>query len=148
MRPATIFEIGSGSGASAVWFADMCTIMDIDCAIVSLDRRRPSVTRQGVIFTEGECGDIARAIPAETVAHARKPILLIEDAHEHVADVLGHFAAHMRTGDRIVVEDSASKQNVLQQFTASSGMFLVDTLYTDFFGTNATSAMNSFFVHS
>jgi cephalosporin hydroxylase len=146
MRPKTIFEIGSGSGASAIWFADMCRALEIGCEVLSVDRRGPAVTYAGVTFVEGDCGEIARIFPAEILARAGKPILLIEDAHQHVGLVLAHFAPHMQRGDRIVIEDSDGKQEILRNFTASCETFHVDTFYTDFFGTNATSAMNSFLV--
>jgi len=147
LRPGTIFEIGSGSGASAVWFADMCKALQIPCHVVSLDRRPPSVVSAGVTFVRGDCSAISDCIPAAMLIEAARPVLLIEDAHEHVGEVLRHFAPYMRVGDRIVVEDSDSKQNLLADFAhESSDAFLVDTLYTDFFGLNATSAMNSFLV--
>ena len=147
VRPASIFEIGSGSGASAIWFADMCNAQQAPCRVISLDRVRPQADHPNVTFVEGNCAEIAHCIPDRLLAAAPGPILLIEDAHEYVGDILRHFAPHMQPGDRIVVEDSDSKQDVLQDFaTWSVDGFLVDTFYTDFFGRNATSAMNSFFV--
>ncbi len=75
------------------------------------------------------------------------PWLVIEDAHVAVPQVLGHFAAHMRAGDYFMVEDSATKQDDLAAFHAAhEGTFRIDTGYTDFFGRNATSAVDSILV--
>lgn len=149
MRPGSIFEIGSGSGASALWLADMCNSLGTPCPVVSLDRRPPIVAHPNVTFIAGDSAAVAECIPASMLTAARRPMLVVEDAHESVGEVLRHFATHMQSGDRIVVEDSAAKQDVLCDFAAwASDMFLVDTFYTDFFGHNATSAVNSFLVRS
>ena len=147
MRPGSIFEIGSGTGASALWFADMCSAFGAPCRVVSLDCRPPVATHPSVTFVAGDCAAVADCMPETMLAEAPRPLLLIEDAHESVGKVLCHFAAHMKPGDRIVVEDSAGKQEVLGDFAKwTLDAFLVDTLYTDFFGYNATSAVNSFLI--
>jgi hypothetical protein len=57
LRPRTIFEIGSGSGASAAWFADLLTLGGVDGRVHSVDiadaqMRHPQVQRR--LFKPGQ----------------------------------------------------------------------------------------------
>ena len=147
MRPETIIELGSGTGASAMWFADICAILGQTCRVISLDRVRPPASHPAVDFIVGDCADIKSLITKEMLDRAPHPILVVEDAHVYVDEVLMHFAEHLALGDRIVVEDAHGKQAILAAFAKSvEDRVLVDTFYTDFFGWNATSAANAFFV--
>ncbi len=53
--------------------------------------------------------------------------------------------AILRAGDYLFVEDSLRKQTPIGEAIASRP-YSIDTKYTDFFGINCTSAMNSIFV--
>ncbi|MEV3160396.1 hypothetical protein ABNC97_20525 [Paenibacillus larvae] len=50
----------------------------------------------------------------------------------------------MVAGDYIIIEDSLTKQEDVGQWGSKNEQdFTVDTYYTDFFGINATSAVNT-----
>src|ERR1700729_392179 len=55
LRPRTIFEIGSG--ASAVWFADLLTLNGIDGGVHSVDIAEVHMQHPGVRFYTGDCAD-------------------------------------------------------------------------------------------
>ena len=42
-RPATILEIGSGEGASAIWMADVCKSYNLPTQVYSMDREPPAI---------------------------------------------------------------------------------------------------------
>ncbi|MEH2539190.1 CmcI family methyltransferase [Bradyrhizobium sp. AZCC 1699] len=147
IRPSTIIEIGSGSGASAIFFADLCRSLGCACHVTSVDVRIPQIEHPDVTFVEGDCSNIARLMPISQLRTVPRPLIVIEDAHQCVKEVLCHFSSIMLPGDRFVVEDSADKQEIIQSFLCDiDSSFLVDTAYTDFFGFNGTSAINSFLV--
>ena len=147
LRPGTIFEIGSGSGASALWLADLAQTFALDAVVHSVDIRPATAEHPGVRFYRGDCHAPATLFPADALAQAPRPWLVIEDAHQNVPDVLAWLHARLLPGDYLVVEDSDVKRDALAAFDAAHpGQYRVDTRYTDFFGRNATCANDSIFV--
>ncbi len=144
LKPRTVFEIGSGLGASAVWLADHLKMLGIEAHVYSVDIKPPELSHAGVTFYAGDCNTPDKLFPTEVLQNAPHPWLVIEDAHQNVDGVLGFFHNHLTSGDYLVVEDSEVKRNVLQQFTvAHPNEYKVDTKYTDYFGRNATCAGDS-----
>ena len=147
LRPRTIFEIGSGLGASAAWFADTMTSCGIDGRVHSVDLRKANVEHPLVSFGRGNCADPAGLFDAALLASAAHPWLVVEDAHHNVAAVLDHMHAYLVPGDYLVVEDSDVKREALRAFLGThAGSYLIDTRFTDNFGRNATCAADSIFV--
>jgi cephalosporin hydroxylase len=147
LRPRTIFEIGSGSGASALWLADLAQTFDIDAMVHSVDIRPPAAGHPRVQFYRGDSREPATLFPAEALAAAPRPWLVIEDAHQNVPGVLAWLHEYLAVGDYLVVEDSDVKRDALAAFDAAHPrQYKVDTRYTDFFGRNATCANDSIFV--
>jgi cephalosporin hydroxylase/predicted 2-oxoglutarate/Fe(II)-dependent dioxygenase YbiX/peroxiredoxin len=147
LRPRTIFEIGSGSGASAVWFADLLTLNGIDGGVHSVDIAEVHMQHPGVRFYTGDCADPQSLFAAELLQTAPHPWLVVEDAHHNVPGVLEELHRYLISGDYLVVEDSDVKRDALRAFvTAHAGDYLVDTRFTDNFGRNATCAADAIFV--
>ncbi len=149
LRPQTIFEVGSGLGASAVWFADNLTFCGIAGRVHSVDRVRVTAEYPGVEYHEGDCSDPEHLFDAELLRTAPHPWLVVEDAHHNVGGVVEHFHEYLSSGDYLVVEDSDVKRETLRQFVAAHpGAYLVDTRFTDNFGRNATCAADSIFIRT
>ena len=149
LRPRTVFEIGSGLGASAAWFADNMTFSGIDGRVRSVDMRKAAVEHPLVTFYQGDCANPETLFDHGLLCSEPHPWLMVEDAHHNVAAVLEHFHQFMRPGDYLVVEDSDVKREDLRAFTgAHPGYYLVDTRFTDTFGRNATCAANSIFIRT
>jgi len=147
LRPHTIFEIGSGLGASAAWFADTMTSCGIDGRVHSVDLRKARIEHPLVSFYQGDCSEPAGLFDTMLLRSAPHPWLVVEDAHHNVAAVLDHMHAHLAPGDYLVVEDSDVKREALRAFLgAHPGNYLVDTRFTDNFGRNATCAADSIFI--
>ena len=148
LKPATIFELGSGTGASAVWLADVTAMAGITGEVYSVDLVKPALQHDRVHFVEGNCQTIERVFELEFLSTAPHPWLLIEDVHVNVGGVLAHFHPYLRQGDYVIVEDSAEKQDEIRRFLAQAPGYKVDTYYTDFFGRNATCAQDSILVRT
>jgi cephalosporin hydroxylase len=144
LRPATIVELGSGTGGSALFFADMCAAMGLTTRIVSVDNTAGQVSDPRICFTRSDC--VAwLAATAKSKSGFQRPCLMIEDFHGDLAGFFGSIDAILDAGDYLVIEDSYSKQDRIAQMMANRSYF-IDAKYTDFFGINCTSAINSIFV--
>jgi len=147
LRPRTVFEIGSGLGASALWFADNLELCGITGRIHSVDRVKVAITHPRVEYVQGDCSDPGHLFDLELLRSEPHPWLVVEDAHHNVGAVLEHFHNYLSPDDYLVVEDSDVKRETLRQFVgAHPGEYLVDTHFTDNFGRNATCAADSIFV--
>jgi cephalosporin hydroxylase len=145
LKPKTIIELGSGTGASAVWMADHLKILGVPSHIYSVDLQKSPLQHDLVTFFAGDCHSIESAFPADLLRSLPHPWLVIEDAHENVLGVLRYFSNHLRIGDYLVVEDSEpSKESSIGKFILEHpDAYAVDTHYTDFFGHNATCSVDS-----
>ncbi len=149
LKPHTIIELGSGTGASALWLAQIASLSEADVHVYSVDLRRPQLTHDKVTFLEGNCIEIRRILPASQLERLPHPWLVIEDMHVDTFGVMEYFTPRLHKGDYFVVEDSRSKHQVLLEFmTVHPQVFKVDTRYTDFFGYNATCSADSIFVRT
>ena len=136
-KPATILEIGSGEGASAIWMTDICKLYNLFTHVYSMDIDPPDVFYNGVTFIQGNSKEIHSIFDVETLPH---PWLIIEDAHVNVNGVIEYFTKHMQRDDYMIIEDSRGVKGSTLQVPSS---LLVDTYYCDYFGRNATSAVNT-----
>jgi cephalosporin hydroxylase len=149
LRPRTVFEIGSGHGASATWFADSLAFCGGNARVHSVDRCKAGIEHPQVCFYQGDCAEPERLFDLDLLQTEPHPWLVVEDAHHNVAAVLQHFHRFLAPGDYLVVEDSDVKREALRQFLgAHPGSYLVDTHFTDYFGRNATCAADSIFVRT
>ncbi len=137
-RPETILEIGSGEGASAIWMADLCQSYGLSTRVYSIDIDPITLKHERVTFAKGDSRGINNTMfDIEMLPH---PWLIIEDAHIRVNKVMKYFEKHMHTGDYLIIEDSWGKPQTTLQVPNT---LLVDAYYCDYFGLNATSAMNT-----
>src|SRR2546428_894569 len=110
LRPASIIELGSGTGASAIWLDDVARMFGIRIHVYSVDLKRPQLQNDNVTFIEGDCRVIEQVFPENVLRDAAHPWIVIEDAHVKVSGVLGYFLRHLPQGDIGEVEDSHTQQ--------------------------------------
>jgi cephalosporin hydroxylase len=147
LRPASVFEIGSGTGASARWIADIIGSFGFNSQVYSTDIKPVSEPYAGVHFLTGDSRSPETLFGADLLRSAPRPYLVIEDAHINVHDVFVYIDEFLIKGDYFFIEDSLLKADDLNTFLSERPhRYVVDTHYTDFFGRNATSAVNSILV--
>jgi hypothetical protein len=111
---------------------------------VGVDRVQPQQLDEGILFIQGDVANVKELLPPDILLTFHRPWLMIEDAHVNVFDVIHYMASVLRPKDYLIIEDSIAKQEVvLAGLGETEGHFAVDTYYTDFFGINATSAVNT-----
>ena len=113
VKPQTVIELGTFSGASAVWFADTATALDYDCHVYTLDidpglisEEIKKINHKNVTFIEGDSGKIEEVFPPSMLQQLPHPWLVVEDAHHNSINVLKYLDSFMTAGDYIVVEDT------------------------------------------
>ena len=148
LRPASVIELGSYKGGSAVWMADMMECMGIEGHVYSFDIRPELVqaSHPAVTFGEADMEDPS-TLDREELASLPHPWLVIEDAHRNVYGVLKFFDQFMVPGDYFIVEDTSlfRKHAPLKKFLKESrDGYLVDTKYTDLYGYNVTWHTNGY----
>lgn len=149
VKPKTIIEIGSGTGASAIWMADLMTVFELETKIFSLDIKKvTAIPHKNIRFIQGDCNAIDHVFPIKMLAELPHPWVVIEDAHVDVLNVLRHLSVNMLVGDYMIVEDSRGKKapDVLTWSNLNKNKFKIDTKYTDYFGRNATCSPDTIFV--
>lgn len=138
IRPATIFELGSALGGSALWFADLTRCCGFDCHIYSVDLLPPGATSDRVTFLKGDSHKPAEAFSPTLLKGAPHPWIVIEDAHVNIGGVVEHFSPWMALGDYLIIEDTDAEAALGKYLLKHPGRYLVDTHYTDYFGYNTT----------
>ncbi|MGL5827615.1 MAG: CmcI family methyltransferase [Nocardioides sp.] len=147
IAPKTIIELGTGSGASAHFFADAAAASGRVAHVITIDRVPVRLARDNIEFRYGDMRDLPILLPLEEFQRMSRPILVVEDAHAHLPTVLTHLDKALQTGDYLIVEDSLVKRAQLLEFLSScDGRYELDCRYTDMFGENVTCSVDSILV--
>ena len=144
LRPGTIVELGAGAGGSSLFFADLCVAAGLATRIVSIDNTIAKISDPRIAFVQSDCSDWL-ATAAKSKPDLPRPWLLIEDFHGDLGGFIEDIDLVLEAEDYLVIEDSYSKQKRIAEVMAKRP-YLIDSKYTDFFGVNCTSAINSIFV--
>ncbi|MBS1716030.1 MAG: hypothetical protein JST30_17015 [Armatimonadetes bacterium] len=152
LKPATVFEIGSFNGASALWMADLMRTFGIASRVRSLDIVKVTGIEDPMVeFAEGSGRELETVYPSDMLSTLPHPFLVIDDAdhtYETSKAVLDHFHPHLVKGDYVVVEDGLTAEGprrAVEEFLkVQDGRYKVDANYCDFFGYNATWCVNGF----
>lgn len=160
-RPATIVEIGSKDGGSAMWLAGLAAGLGLTLTVHSYDLSPVTgLDPPGVRFHAGDGRHLADAVSPEDLATWPRPWLVIDDA-DHAepttAGILRFFHPHLMPGDMVVVEDgnlsdiypelfpgyTSGPHLALREFLAAHGSdYEIAAELCDLFGYNATTASN------
>lgn len=164
LRPATVIEIGSLEGGSAVWLRDQCRALGLTTTVLSIDRQPPVLVEPDIQFLPGDAGNPAATFPHDLLTAAPHPWLVIEDsAHTFDATLAVMHYVHplLRSGDHLVVQDGVLADLPGMQYehyedgpNRAVAAFLaehpddyrIDTDRCDCFGANVTSSPNGWLV--
>lgn len=160
LKPRTLFEVGSKSGGSALWFADTLRSFGLDSRIYSVDIVRvQDVHDPMVTFLEGDGRKLELTWNDQFLTSAPRPWFIVEDAdhsYETSIAVLKFFDRWLRPDEYIVIEDGiitdmiapgklSGPHQALKEFLAARHeTYEIAAEYADFFGYNVTWATNGF----
>ena len=165
LKPKTIIEMGTFTGASALWYADSLSSLGLDAQIYTVDIDPTLVSEEtkqklpdNVTLIEGDFNKIADLFPPAMLQSFPHPWLVIEDGH-YFETVVTYLNDYMVTGDYLVAEDTepripahwglytmddeiepwgTEKLSTLKKFVKGTGrQYMVDTFFTDYYGYNS-----------
>jgi cephalosporin hydroxylase len=159
-RPASLIELGSHQGGSALWLAAILRALDVPCHIHSVDLTAATLAIPGVTFYAGDARDLAKTFPADLMRGLARPLMVIEDA-DHRAEttlaVLRFFDQWLAPGEYIIVEDGIVGDMgtarhfgggpcvAIERFLAEAGArYEIDRRYCDWYGRNVTANVNGY----
>lgn len=159
-RPRTILELGTLNGGSALWFADILRMFEIEGHVHSLDiADPPNLVDPMITFYRGDIHDLSATWPENWVSTLPRPILLIDDAgHQYSMSkaAIAYAAEVLRRGEYLVVEDGiitpmgeegrydGGPLRAIEEHLHLHRTFSVDRSYCDFFGNNMTWNVDGF----
>lgn len=144
ITPKTIIEFGS-SKASLTWLKQMTELNKQNIRIIGIDSNDVLELPAEIEFINADIINIESILSKEKIKDLKRPILIIEDAHAHLEVVYDYVFSILENGDYFIIEDSITKQKIIKKVSSGiqqSNLF-VDTKYTDYFGINSTTAVNS-----
>lgn len=162
LRPATIIEVGTSEGGSAVWLLDQCRVRKLkQTCVISIDIAPPTLQVPGISFHPGDSREPDHTFPTELIHAAPHPWLVIEDSahtYESARAVLNYFRPKLQSSDMLVLEDGVladlegeiyrnladGPNRALAEFLRQTGDdFIIETSLCDFYGHNVTYAPNA-----
>tara|TARA_B100000945_G_scaffold184640_1_gene148035 strand:- start:118 stop:774 length:657 start_codon:yes stop_codon:yes gene_type:complete len=154
IKPKTILEFGTYDGGSALWMEDIMKTLSLDCKIHTFDINPDRVKLPNdskIKYHELDNNKINEFIDQsrELFENMESPILIIEDSHVNVDEVVRSIDPFLKSGDYLVIEDTLDRKKyqdtILSKNGISSMNYEVDTYYCDFWGVNNSWNINSIF---
>ncbi len=149
LRPGTIWEFGTYEGGTTLWMKDVLSSIGASCDVHTFDIAEDRCKLQqgdGIAFHHLDNRRIREFVANNRglFEAATHPLLVIEDSHENVAELLEVVDEFLKPGDYLIVEDTLAewKHEVVRAFL-SGRTYRVDTYYCDFWGQNNSWIVNS-----
>ena len=150
VKPKTILEFGTYEGGSSLWMKDMAKSLGFECEIFTFDFNENNVKLSQDDDINFYClnnYDIKKFVVdnKNLLSNLESPILVVEDSHENVMELLTEIDQFLSKDDYLIVEDTIDEQKYQQMLEfLENDKYEVDTYYCDFWGYNNTWNFNSF----
>lgn len=151
IKPKTIIEFGTYEGGSALWMNDVIKNLNLDCKIYTFDIDDENVKIESdeiLKYYHLDNYQIKSFVRdnQDLFLNLQHPILVIEDSHCNVEEVLTEIDAFLIEEDYLIIEDTIDEEKYhhMINFLKTSKNYKVDTYYCDFWGQNNTWNINSF----
>lgn len=156
LKPRVILEIGSASGGSALWLADLLRTFNIAGSVHSFDLKPVTgVADPLVSFGFLDLDDDATWPSADFMSGLPHPILFIDDGSHlfrHVLAMLHFMHPWLKTGDYLIIEDGnldflpgypplfdgGPRRSIAEFLGHYVGQYAIDRERCDFFGPDMT----------
>ena len=152
IKPKTIIEFGTYDGGSALWMSDIMKSLGCKCDIHTFDINIQRVNlplNSGVTVNYLNNYDIKNFVAQKRnfFKNMKSPVLMIEDSHENVNELVRTIDPFLNSGDYVIIEDTIGpkKYKEIIEEGMSKMDYDLDTYYCDFWGYNNSCNVNSIF---
>lgn len=149
IKPKTILEFGTYEGGTALWISDIMKSINEKCIVHTFDINSEQVKLlniDNVFFHQLDVFKIKDFINdnQNLFNSLEHPILVIEDCHENVLEVLESVDVFLKKEDYLIIEDTIdyNKHQILSTYLQNKN-YVVDCHYCDFWGHNNSWNFNS-----
>lgn len=150
LKPRTIIEFGTNEGGTALFFKDILNSFQIPVQIHTFDINEDNVVvdkEPGIKYYKLDVYDIKKFVydNKNMFENLKGPVLVIEDTHRNVKEILDEINPFLKSGDYIVVEDTLDSNVAIQldDFMGTREDYLVDSHLCDLWGYNNSWNINS-----
>jgi len=149
LKPKTIIEFGSYTGGSALWMSDLSDCLQLGCKVYTFDINAIFIEKKNITTITLDNYNFKDYIKnnLELFKSLEHPVLVVEDSHENICEILTEIDKFLVEGDYIIVEDTIDKSfyNEMLKFLEKTN-YSVDTNYCDFWGMNNSWNFNSYLI--
>ena len=141
LKPKTILEFVTYDGGSALWMEDTMKSLSLDYKIHTFDinPERVKLPKDSKVKYHKLDNNKINAFINESrdlFENMESPILIIEDSHVNVDEVVKSIDPFLRSGDYLVIEDTLDEKKYQETIQSENGIrnlnYEVDTFYCDF----------------
>jgi len=150
IKPKTILEFGTYEGGSSLWIKDMSKSLNFDCEVYTFDinKKNVKITKNDNInfyyLDNFKIKDFVRD-HKDILINLESPIVVIEDSHENVVEILTEIDKFLSKDDYLIIEDTIDEKKYQQMIEfLKNDKYEIDTYYCDFWGYNNSWNFNSF----
>ena len=158
LKPKTILEFGTLEGGSTLLFDDICSNLNLSTKIYTFDiniKRIKIKESNNIKINKYEAGFPEKYLK-DIVPKLEHPILVIEDAHRGIPELLIYLDTYLKKNDYIIIEDTIHGINIkgdknlyepyfnfMKENKDFSNKYYIDTEYSDCLGYNHNYFPNS-----
>lgn len=150
-KPKTIIEFGTYDGGSALWMSDILDCIGVDCKIYTFDINYVESPKKNIITIQSDNYNIKEFVDTNIslFKNLEHPILVVEDSHQNVYQLLVEMNKFLNVGDYIILEDTRDldKHKIMEKFLRFKN-YSIDTFYCDMWGENNSWNFNSYLIKS
>ena len=134
IKPKTILEFGTYDGGSALWMEDIIKSLLLDCKIHTFDINPDRVKLPAdskIKYHELDNKKINDFIDQsrELFENMESPILIIEDSHVNVDEIVRSINPFLKSGDYLVIEDTLDRKKYQDTILSENGINQPSILY-------------------
>lgn len=148
-KPKTIIEFGTYDGGSALWMSDILECIGVDCKIYTFDINQVESPKENIITFQSDNYNIKEFVENNKTLfeNLEHPVLMIEDSHVNVYQILTEMNKFLISGDYIIIEDTRDieKHKIMETFLKFK-KYSIDTFYCDLWGENNSWNFNSYLI--
>ena len=117
LKPKTVIDLGTWTGASAMYYADQLDLVGVkDYQVISVDVSHDCLHPKAkedarITFVKDTLANYKTIFPPELLDKMEHPVFISEDAHFNTVELLSYLNGYLKKDDFIMIEDTHPETN-------------------------------------